>query len=256
MWTRLSAPLLLASLTLATAVTVRVQPGDTLTRLALRHNSSVGALQRANPGMNPNALPVGATLTLPQAASAGTSVTVRAGDTLSRIALRRGVTVGALLKANPSVNAQRALQIGQTLRLPLPPVARTATPAAVVRATGIRVTAILPVRGHLTTPYRAGHEGLDLAAPTGTLIRAALGGVVKESRFDGRTGWGWTVVLDHGNGLRTRYSHNSANLARVGARVNQGEVIARVGSTGNSSGPHVDYRMALNGRAINPASLY
>lgn len=252
---RLFMPFLLTSLTLATAVTIKVQPGDTFTRLALRYNSSVAALQRANPSINPEKLLVGATLTLPRVESTGAFVSVRAGDTLSRIALMRGVTVGAILKVNPGVNAQRALQVGQRLRLPQVAVNRATTSVAVVRPTGIRVTAVMPLRGHLTTPYWSGHEGLDLAAPTGTLIRAALGGVVKESRFDGRTGWGWTVVLDHGNGLKTRYSHNSANLARVGARVNQGEVIARVGSTGNSTGPHVDYRMALNGRAINPASL-
>lgn len=95
-----------------------------------------------------------------------------------------------------------------------------------------------------------------MAAPTGTLIRATLGGVVTESRFDGRTGWGWTVVLDHGSGLKTRYRHNSANLARVGARVNAGDVIARVGNTGNSTGPHLDYRVYQDGQTFNPAALY
>ena len=92
-------------------------------------------------------------------------------------------------------------------------------------------------------------------APSGTPIRAVLPGTVTESRFDGQGGWGWTVVLDHGGGLTSRYSHNSANLVRVGARVNAGEVIARVGSTGNSSGAHVDYRLYQGGRSIDPSSL-
>ncbi len=244
--------LTLLMFSLAAAKTVIVQPGDTLTRLAVRYGTAPQALLQANPGLNPAKLRVGAALRLP--AVPARTWTVRRGDTLSLIAQRSGTTLGALLGANRGLNPQVPLQVGQRLGLPAPTTARTAT-TAVVRTASIRVNAALPVQGRITTPYQSAHPGLDLAAPAGTPIRAALPGTVVESRFDGQSGWGWTIVLDHGNGMSTRYSHNSANLVQVGARVKAGEVIARVGSTGNSTGAHVDYRLYRQGQAVNPFSV-
>ncbi|MFC3832966.1 MULTISPECIES: LysM peptidoglycan-binding domain-containing M23 family metallopeptidase [Deinococcus] len=237
----------------ATAVTITVQRGDTLTRLAVRHGTTVSALIQANPQLERGTLLAGMSLTLPQAGSAQTW-TVEPGDTLYNIARRQSTTIGALIAANPGLDARRALKVGQRLILPVrsAPASARSTPA--VRTASIRVGA-LPVQGRLTTPFRTGHEGIDLAAPTGTPIRAARAGVVSESRFDARTGWGWTVVVDHGDGFKTRYSHNSANLVLKGARVDAGRVIARVGSTGNSTGPHLDFRLTFQGTAINPLSL-
>jgi len=108
----------------------------------------------------------------------------------------------------------------------------------------------------MTTPYREGHLSIDLAAPTGTPIRAARAGMVTQSYFDNQSGWGLTILVDHGDGMQTRYSHNSANLVRGGQRVEAGQVIARVGSTGNSTGPHLDYRVTMGGQPINPLSLF
>lgn len=249
MRTSLLTALTLLMFSVAAAKTVAVQPGDTLTRLAVRHSTTTQALLRANPGVNPDRLRVGTALRLPAAPSR--TWTVRRGDTLSLIAQRNGITLGALLGANRGLNPQVSLQVGQRLALPAPTTARTAT-TAVVRTASIRVNAALPVQGRVTTPYQSAHPGLDLAAPAGTPIRAALPGTVVESRFDGQSGWGWTIVLDHGGGMSTRYSHNSANLVRVGARVGAGDVIARVGSTGNSTGAHVDYRLYQQGQAVNP----
>ncbi|GBF04627.1 peptidoglycan-binding domain 1 protein [Deinococcus aerius] len=244
--------LTLLMFSLAAATTVTVQPGDTLTRLAVRHGTTTQALLRANPGVNPNRLRVGTALSLPAAPTR--TWTVRRGDTLSMIAQRHGITLGVLLGVNRGLNPRLPLQVGQRLTLPAPALARAST-TAVVRAASIRVNAALPVQGRVTTPYQAAHPGLDLAVPAGTPIRAALPGTVVESRFDSRSGWGWTVVLDHGGGVRTRYSHNSANLVRVGARVRAGDVIARVGSTGKSTGAHVDYRLYREGQAVNPSGV-
>lgn len=232
----------LAILPVAAATTGRAQPGDTQNRLAVRHGATPQALARANPALLP---------------APARRWTVRPGDTLSAIARREGLTLPALVAANPGLDPQRPLQVGQKLTLPArgargPRSAST----PVVRPASIRVTPVIPVTGRVTTSFRNGHEGVDLAAPTGTPIRAAAPGVVTESRFDARSGWGWTLVLDHGNGLQTRYSHNSANLVSVGSRVQAGQVIGRVGSTGNSTGPHVDYRVTVQGQAINPLSLY
>ncbi|WP_412026463.1 peptidoglycan DD-metalloendopeptidase family protein [Deinococcus yunweiensis] len=237
----------------ATAVTIPVERGDTLTRLAVRHGTTVGALIQANPQLKRGTLLAGTSLTLPQAGSAQTW-TVKSGDTLYDVAKRQATTIGALVAANPDLDARRTLKVGQRLVLPVKSAPARAQSTLAIRTASIRVSA-LPVQGRLTTPFRTDHEGIDLAAPTGTPIHAARAGVVTESRFDARTGWGWTVVVDHGDGFKTRYSHNSANLVLEGARVEAGQVIARVGSTGNSTGPHLDFRLTFQGTAINPLSL-
>ncbi|WP_412026451.1 M23 family metallopeptidase [Deinococcus yunweiensis] len=191
------------------------------------------------------------------AASAAT-IRVESGDTLTRLAVRHGTTITALMQANPGLQPDR-LRPGQALQLPGRAPSRAAPrdrAQTVVRPASIRVQAVLPVRGQLTTPPSARHTGLDLAAPTGTPIRAALAGTVRESRFDARYGWGWTVVIDHGDGMSTRYSHNSANLVRPGQEVSVGQVIARVGSTGNSTGPHVDFRVYRAGAQVDPYSIF
>ena len=193
--------------------------------------------------------------------SAAATVTVKPGDTLYGIARRHGVSLDTLLASNKGLNPQLALKVGQVLQVPdRPGTTRAPTSAGrsgvTVRPAGIRVTAVLPVQGRLTSPYSPAHLGLDLAAPTGTPVVAARAGRVTESRYDARTGWGWTVVLDHGDGMTSRYSHNSANLVQVGQTVETGQVIARVGSTGNSTGPHLDFRVMVDGQVINPMGLY
>ncbi|WP_264778885.1 peptidoglycan DD-metalloendopeptidase family protein [Deinococcus aetherius] len=236
------------------AATVTVQRGDTLTRLAVRHGTTAQALVKANPGLRQGALMAGTRLTLPSPPAP--VWTVRRGDTLSLIARRQGTTLAALLAANPGLDAQQPLLVGQRLTLPSRGAVTRQPSAATVRAASIRVTAVMPVQGRLTTSFSDTHPSIDLAAPTSTPVRAARPGVVTESSFDGRSGWGWTVLVDHGDGMTTRYSHNSANLVRVGARVEAGQVIARVGSTGNSTGPHLDYRVTVQGAPVDPFSLY
>lgn len=203
-------------------------------------------------------IPRALALLLTLSAAGAVTVNVQSGDTLYRLAVRHGTSVQAILGVNPGLDASR-LRPGQMLQLPAPAGA-TGSPnrvgGAVVRPASIRVQAVMPVQGRITTPYSAAHIGLDMAAPFGTQIRAVLGGTVRESRFDARTGWGWTIVVDHGNGYASRYSHNSANLVRVGQRVTTAQVIARVGSTGNSTGPHVDFRVYFAGSQVNPYTLY
>ena len=94
------------------------------------------------------------------------------------------------------------------------------------------------------------HEGIDLRAPTGTPIRAAGGGTVIFSGWQG--GYGRTVIINHGNGITTLYAHNSVNLVYEGQRVERGDIIARVGTTGRTTGPHVHYEVRINNTAVNP----
>jgi murein DD-endopeptidase MepM/ murein hydrolase activator NlpD len=113
---------------------------------------------------------------------------------------------------------------------------------------------IWPVNGTVTSGFgwRWGrmHEGIDIAAPTGTPIWAAAAGTVIHSGWLG--GYGNLVVVDHGNGLATAYAHASAILVGVGQSVAQGETVSLVGSTGNSSGPHLHFEVRVNGTAVDP----
>lgn len=94
------------------------------------------------------------------------------------------------------------------------------------------------------------HEGLDFVAPRGTPIRAASGGLVVRAGTQG--GYGKMVEIDHGNGLRTRYAHASSLLVKTGDIVRQGDEIARVGSTGRSTGPHLHFEIRMADYPLDP----
>jgi murein DD-endopeptidase MepM/ murein hydrolase activator NlpD len=205
-----------------------------------------------------NLLILAACALLSVAQAASSAYTVKAGDTLYRIAKVKNINMTALEAVNPKLNLSKALQIGQVIQLPIITRAAVQPQAAVIRSASIRVSWSLPVQGVITTPYfgTPEHAGIDIAAPLGTLIRVSRNGTVTESRFDSRTGWGWTIVIDYGGGALARYSHNQMNLVSVGDTVQPGQVIARLGSTGNSTGPHVDYRVTFNGVPVNPLALH
>ena len=125
------------------------------------------------------------------------------------------------------------------------------TPSAQVVGIGM----IKPISGIITSRYgpRWGstHTGLDIAAPTGTTIAAAAGGTVIYSGNNGG-GLGNFIKIDHGNGVVTVYAHCSKLYVTAGQTVAQGEAIAAVGSTGNSTGPHLHLEIRVNGVAHNP----
>lgn len=98
--------------------------------------------------------------------------------------------------------------------------------------------------------HQAIHMGVDFSAPVGTPVSAVADGVVTYAGE--RSGYGNVVEIDHGNGYMTRYAHNSEFVAQVGMRVHAGQIIAKVGSTGRSTGPHCHFEVWLNGRAVNP----
>ena len=97
------------------------------------------------------------------------------------------------------------------------------------------------------------HTGVDVPAPLGTNIFAAADGTVIFSGWQG--GFGNTVIIDHGNGMQTLYAHASTLLVGRGARVTRGEVIARVGSTGRSTGNHLHFEVRINGAHTNPMNF-
>ncbi len=102
-------------------------------------------------------------------------------------------------------------------------------------------------------PFRGGaamHSGVDIRGPYGTPIYATADGVV--GRAGPASGYGNLVELDHGRGIQTRYGHLSAILVQQGQRIRRGELIARMGSTGRSTGNHLHYEVRLDGTAVNP----
>ncbi len=119
---------------------------------------------------------------------------------------------------------------------------------------------MLPVDGTISSSFglRRGaggkmenHAGLDITAPTGTEIVAALGGQVLTIATE--AGYGKYLVIDHGQGLTTLYAHCSEILVQEKQEVLQGQVIAKVGQTGDADGPHVHFEVRLNGKAVDPA---
>ena len=119
---------------------------------------------------------------------------------------------------------------------------------------------IWPVRGWVTSdfsvrldPYtgeRVMHEGLDVASALGTPVHAPADGTVVFNGIEG--GYGHVLVLDHGYGLKTRYGHLSRIDVKVGDKVRRGQLVAAVGNSGRSTGPHLHYEVRVNGVADNP----
>ncbi len=132
-----------------------------------------------------------------------------------------------------------ARQVGLEAALPTRmPVAYTA------------VTSPFGWRKHPISGRHTLHEGLDFAAPRGTPILAAAAGVVTEARYI--TGYGKMVEINHGQGVTTRYAHASSILVKLGDLVEQGQMIARVGSSGISSGPHLHFEVRVADHPLDP----
>lgn len=114
-----------------------------------------------------------------------------------------------------------------------------------------------PLRGPVTKEFLSGrqdqsgfHPGIDIAAPTGTPVRAAAAGSVSFAGWDPE--YGYLVVVEHGLGLETRYGHNSRLSVALGDRVERGQLVAAVGSTGRSTAPHLHFEIRKEGIAVDP----
>ena len=119
---------------------------------------------------------------------------------------------------------------------------------------------VWPVDGRLTSGYgfrhspisrrRKLHGGIDISAPTGTPVYATAGGRVEMSRYV--AGYGRMIVIDHGYGVKSRYAHNSSLRVRSGTFVETGQLIATVGSTGQSTGPHLHFELIIDDQRVDP----
>lgn len=239
-----------------------VQPGDTAGGIAARFGLTTATVLWANDLADGSLLQIGSELRIP--ARDGLLRKIVDGDTLWDLSSQYQVDLDAVIVANPDVEPG-ALQLGHWLLLPgarpePPAPVRAAVAAPAPEADAENGFDRWPLQGAITSYYgnrihpvygtRAFHEGLDIAGDTGDTIRAVAAGQVTLAGWYG--GWGLSVKVDHGGGLATRYSHASMLLVKAGDRVVAGQPVARVGSTGISTGPHLDFGVYVGGRAQDP----
>jgi murein DD-endopeptidase MepM/ murein hydrolase activator NlpD len=191
---------------------------------------------------------------------------VRKGETLYRIARAYGLTADDLAEVN-GVRDARALEVGDELFVPgatraaeVPPAPAGAAPDPAPAVTagppeGERPGRMLwPLRGVLYSKFgpRQGqhHDGIDIAAPSGTLVTAAAGGKVVYAGV--QSGYGSIVILRHAGGLLTVYAHASELLVREGEAVEAGAPVARVGQSGRTTGPHLHFEVREGTRPRDP----
>ena len=161
----------------------------------------------------------------------------RANQEFERL-IRQQQALQARATAGPSQNAiiVDTGNLNGRMAWPVPGHSRISSPFGPRRS---------PISGRNET-----HSGIDIPAPNGRNIIATEAGVVIRSGW--QNGFGNTVVIDHGDGMSTVYAHNSRNLVSVGQSVLAGQVIAHIGSTGWSTGPHLHYEVRINGTAVDP----
>jgi len=194
--------------------------------------------------------------------------TVRQGENIFRISLHYQVSVSSILEAN-QIRDERSLRIGERLWIPearrsprgtalLPQPASSGDTSERARNDAIQqgnLSFHWPLRGRLTGFFgtRSGrrHDGIDLAAKPGTLIRASESGRVIYSG-NGLGAYGNVVIVRHSKLYVSVYAHNRKNRVRKGAFVGQGEVIAEVGQSGNATGPHLHFEIRRDERARDP----
>jgi murein DD-endopeptidase MepM/ murein hydrolase activator NlpD len=230
-----------------------VRSGETVSKIAADHSVSMDAIIASNGITNARRLREGMVIRIPN--MDGIPYTVKGGDSLSGISASMGVPLEAILDANEIESD--AISAGMTLFIP----------GAKMRSEDLRQALgeifIYPIRGRLTSPFgwrndpisgaRRYHSAIDLAAPTGTPIKAAMDGRISTVGLS--SVYGKYIIISHSGGLQTWYAHMSATSATQGAYVRQGAKIGEVGSTGYSTGPHLHFAVFKNGKAVNPLEL-
>ena len=234
-----------------TIITYTVQPGDTVSAIARRFGLTIDTVRWSNPALerNPDYLLPGMDLTILPVR--GVYHQVAAGDMLEKIAARYGVRVEDI--ANYPLNhlsGERSLRLGSWLVIPY------GTKSLVRPKPALAPDYLFawPIVGYITQGYSSRHRAIDIGAPYGSSVYAARAGVVAHAGW-AETGYGYTIIIDHGEGYRTLYSHLKGTWVSAGQRVSRGQLVGEVGSTGNSSGPHVHFEIRVNGVRADPLEL-
>ncbi|MFQ6014100.1 MAG: peptidoglycan DD-metalloendopeptidase family protein [Anaerolineae bacterium] len=226
-----------------------VEPGDTVWSIASRFGLDIDTLRWSNEELerNPDLLWVGQKLTI--LPIPGAYHTVQEGQTLSQIAEAYGVAMADII--NYALNDLREpyrLREGQKLVIPY---GRKRTWVPSKPALSPESPFAWPISGRITRGYGPDHHALDIGAPYGSPVYAARDGRVIHTGW-ARTGYGYMVILDHGNGLQSLYSHLKGTWVVVGQWVARGQIIGEVGSTGKSSGPHVHFEIRQDRTRVDP----
>ncbi len=250
----------------------RVSRGETISGIASRHQVSVENIASSNQLNNPHQIKEGDILIITRG-SARTHLMAK-GDTIWDIAQEYGVSWRTIMEVN-EIDNPGTIAIGTELVVPLKDKGEDSE-AMVASASGTVPAAasdpgkaravepgqqpassrrfIWPVEGWISSPFgpRQGgfHYGLDIAASTGTPVRAVASGLVDYSGWRG--GYGRAIIIDHGDGWQSLYGHASRLIAGEGEQVYQGQIIARVGDTGNATGPHLHLEIIKDGSKLNP----
>lgn len=231
-------------------VDYQVQSGDTVASIANKFGVSADTIRWQN-SLSGDKIKIGQTLKILPVT--GIAHTVVKGDTVYSIAKKYDSEAQAIVDFpfNTFSNDETfELAIGQTVIVPdgvMPAIQTTArarqmTPnAGVVSASGIFVW---PTQGTITQRYSWYHPGLDIANPSGPVSVAADSGRVVYAGWD-TTGYGNMVLVDHGNGYRTRYGHLSQVMVVSGQTVGRGQAIGKMGNTGHSTGTHLDRKSVV-----------
>jgi murein DD-endopeptidase MepM/ murein hydrolase activator NlpD len=231
----------------------KVTRGDTLSAIAAARQLDMGTLIASNGISNARRLREGEILKIPN--MDGIPYTVKAGDSLSSIATASSVPLQVILDVNDLESD--VINPGTSLFLP-----GARMPQEEVRM-ALGESFIYPVRGVLSSPYgwrvdpiakvERFHSALDLAAPQGTPVKAALDGRV--SRVAVNSAYGNYIILTHQGAYQSLYAHLSVVSIKQGDWVSQNSKIGEVGSTGYSTGPHLHFSVFRNNKAINPLEV-
>ncbi len=231
-----------------TVITYTVQPGDNVWGIAKQFDLDIETLRWSNEELarNPDLLRPGQELIILPVK--GAYHTVQAGETVDSVAALYGVAPADITNfpLNEMASPYR-LRAGQKLIIPhgrkefkLPrPDLSPDSPFA------------WPIAGRITQHYSDKHKAIDIGAPYGSSVYAGREGRVIRAGWT-RTGYGYTVIIDHGDGLWSLYSHMKGTWVRVGQKVTRGQLIGEVGSTGNSSGPHVHFEVRVDKERVDP----
>jgi murein DD-endopeptidase MepM/ murein hydrolase activator NlpD len=191
--------------------------------------------------------------------------TVKRHQTLWRICKTYGVDMGEVAWIN-GIRDKNKIRVGQRIFMPgatkvLKVNIYVEDVTARGKSTAVRYEKgkfVWPVQGTVTAPFgmdgKRRHDGIDISAPVGTPIRAADNGRVVYSDNKMR-GYGNLIIIEHRDNFFTIYAHNKENLAEEEALVKRGDIIARVGKTGNATGPHVHFEIRKGSKPLNPAQF-
>lgn len=220
-----------------------VREGDTLSGIAEMFDVSVNTIRWANDIPPSGTIRIGQTLTILPITSV--KHVVKKGDTLASIAKQYKADEEEIVNYN---RLESSLAVGSEIIIPNGEIAAPAAPKAVASSGGSTAVAsgyyAHPVPGARRTQGIHGYNGVDLAAPIGTAVRAAAAGEVIIARQGGYNGgYGSYVVVRHDNGTQTLYAHLSSVSVGIGQTVGKGETIGGVGNSGRSTGAHLHFEI-------------